>query len=295
MGPDLPGSTQSLGELEQERITGIVAGAIISATVGVEPFEIVVDPTWYDPALGGINGVGDYSQTAGGYAVDDWYGNGIACPPEFPFGTVIQFFNHNWTCIDRGGSIVMRGDVARVDVLHRTGVQRELQNALVFLPGVEVTPIVFNPPTLSLPNQPNFICPILSCESILQTVHDDHYGIDLATPSFSSVHSPAPGIVEFAGQDRGCGGSIVIDHGNGWTTRMCHLISVDVATGMQVVAGQAIGATGASGLSDGEHLHIEVVYDGLPRIFTRLIASVPAVRLRPVRFMSLHIIACIND
>ena len=309
--PDLPGSAQSLSESEQERITESVEDAIAEAIarqqagLDVAPIPITVNPTTYWPPYGGINCNGDCEHvgpTYLGMLAKDWEYDGAACDTGIPRYSVIRFQPRYYnapidlTCIDGGNpdniKITDEG-VVRLDWMTDVPIWRADYPATLYLPGMEIPPIelpvhptVEIPPSelpapspLSLPHQPNFICPILSCDSVIQTVHDDHYGIDLATPTFSSAHAPAPGIVEFAGLDKGCGGSIVIDHGDGWTTRMCHLISVDVATGMHVVAGQALGTVGASGLSNGQHLHIEAVYDGLPRIFTRLIASVPAVAL----------------
>lgn len=57
-----------------------------------------------------------------------------------------------------------------------------------------------------------------------------------------------------------CGNGVRIDHGGGWTTQYCHLRkgSLIVRRGDQVVAGQALGAIGMSGLSEYAHVHLTV-------------------------------------
>ena len=51
---------------------------------------------------------------------------------------------------------------------------------------------------------------------------------------------------------------VIIHHGNGLHSRYCHLSAAKVNLGDYVTKEQAIGAVGASGWSDDEHLNIEV-------------------------------------
>lgn len=61
-----------------------------------------------------------------------------------------------------------------------------------------------------------------------------------------------------------CGNYVVIDHGQGWTTRMCHLRqhSIQVAPGQAVRRGQVLGYVGSSGKTDGPYLHFQLRYNG---------------------------------
>ncbi|MEN0042040.1 MAG: M23 family metallopeptidase, partial [Pseudomonadota bacterium] len=59
---------------------------------------------------------------------------------------------------------------------------------------------------------------------------------------------------------RECGNGLVIDHGNAWTTQMCHLAkgSVTVKKGDRVTRGQVVGRMGLSGMTEFPHIHVTV-------------------------------------
>ncbi|MDG2523217.1 M23 family metallopeptidase [Caulobacter segnis] len=82
-----------------------------------------------------------------------------------------------------------------------------------------------------------------------------HYGADLAAPTGTPVHAPAPGLVSFA--ETGLhfeGGLILIDHGQGVVSAYLHLSRADVRAGEHVRPGQVIGAVGQEGRATGPHL-----------------------------------------
>jgi murein DD-endopeptidase MepM/ murein hydrolase activator NlpD len=89
-----------------------------------------------------------------------------------------------------------------------------------------------------------------------------HHGIDVAAPTGTPVNSMANGKVVFAGKRGGYGNMIIVDHGNGVTTRYAHLNSINVQPGQQVNAGQPMGGVGSTGNSTGPHLHFEVRENG---------------------------------
>jgi murein DD-endopeptidase MepM/ murein hydrolase activator NlpD len=91
-----------------------------------------------------------------------------------------------------------------------------------------------------------------------------HRGVDLRAAYGSQVTSVAPGRVVWAGDQKGYGTTVVVEHGDGWCTRYAHLSTLAVKAGDVVSAGQEIGRAGSSGRSTGPHLHFEVTLRGEP-------------------------------
>lgn len=63
---------------------------------------------------------------------------------------------------------------------------------------------------------------------------------------------------------RECGNGVVLDHGGGWETQVCHMRkgSVRVKVGQAVKRGDQIGEVGYSGLADFAHVHLSVRHSG---------------------------------
>lgn len=91
--------------------------------------------------------------------------------------------------------------------------------------------------------------------SLWSTVHT---GLDFAAPYGSRVGSVANGVVTEVGYDGSYGNKIVVTHEDGTEVWYCHLSSMSVSVGEEVVGGEAIGAVGSTGNSTGSHLHLEV-------------------------------------
>jgi murein DD-endopeptidase MepM/ murein hydrolase activator NlpD len=91
-----------------------------------------------------------------------------------------------------------------------------------------------------------------------------HPGIDIADPFGTDIVATGDGLVIEAKPDAGYGRSILIDHGDGITTRYAHLSRIFVVVGEQVKQGEIIGAIGTSGRSTGPHLHYEVRIHSAP-------------------------------
>jgi murein DD-endopeptidase MepM/ murein hydrolase activator NlpD len=92
-----------------------------------------------------------------------------------------------------------------------------------------------------------------------------HLGVDLAAPTGTPVVAASDGVVDFAGWRGGYGKTIIIDHGERYSTLYGHLHSYQVKAGEQVKRGQVIGQVGSTGLSTGPHLHYEIRVDGIHR------------------------------
>jgi murein DD-endopeptidase MepM/ murein hydrolase activator NlpD len=85
-----------------------------------------------------------------------------------------------------------------------------------------------------------------------------HPGQDLTAPPGTPVVAPADGTVVEAGWKNGYGQTVVIDHGNGLTTRYGHLSKIEVAVGQELKRGEELGQVGSTGRSTGPHLHYEI-------------------------------------
>jgi murein DD-endopeptidase MepM/ murein hydrolase activator NlpD len=90
-----------------------------------------------------------------------------------------------------------------------------------------------------------------------------HLGYDLASVKQSPVPAGNAGTVVFAGPLTIYGTTVVVDHGLGLQTLYAHLSSMAVKEGDEVKKGQELGRTGATGLAVGDHLHYEVLINGV--------------------------------
>ena len=93
-----------------------------------------------------------------------------------------------------------------------------------------------------------------------------HNGIDIAAEAGSPVCAAADGEVYTVYEDETMGMTVVLRHGEGYTTRYASLAEdVPVKPGDIVTAGQTIGAVGNTALMEsaiGNHLHFSVTCDG---------------------------------
>jgi murein DD-endopeptidase MepM/ murein hydrolase activator NlpD len=90
-----------------------------------------------------------------------------------------------------------------------------------------------------------------------------HFGYDLASTRQSPVPASNKGVVVFAEPLTIYGNTVVIDHGLGLQTLYAHLSSTTVKVGDAVEKGQEIARTGSTGLAIGDHLHYEVLVNGI--------------------------------
>ena len=91
-----------------------------------------------------------------------------------------------------------------------------------------------------------------------------HEGIDVVAPTGTPIVAPATGTVVFAGNDKGFGLAVEIEHGNGIRTRFAHCSRIAVRAGQRVTRGQLIAAVGMTGLATAPHLHYEIHVNGKP-------------------------------
>jgi len=85
-----------------------------------------------------------------------------------------------------------------------------------------------------------------------------HLGLDISALFNAQVHAPADGMVIYAERKAAYGNLLIIDHGNGVTTRYGHLSRSLVKVGHKVKRGDVVALVGMTGRTTAPHLHYEV-------------------------------------
>ncbi len=117
--------------------------------------------------------------------------------------------------------------------------------------------------------------PVAGGGRLVQCYSGWHNGIDIAAEQGTDIVAAAPGVVTFSGcQSGGCpplgslyGGwglawSVIVDHGNGFSTIYAHLTTLNVSSGQTVSTGQSVGKVGATGTAYGLHVHFMLIRGG---------------------------------
>jgi len=89
-----------------------------------------------------------------------------------------------------------------------------------------------------------------------------HHGVDIAAPAGTDIHPVRPGKVVFSGEQPGYGNVVIIDHGDGFSSKYAHNKENTVAVGDSVDRGSIIARVGSTGRATGPHVHFEVQYKG---------------------------------
>ena len=97
---------------------------------------------------------------------------------------------------------------------------------------------------------------------ILDTVRA-HRGVDYAAPAGTAVWAASDGTVTYAGNNGGFGRFVRLRHPNGALTEYAHMSSVLVNVGDRVRQKDVIGRVGMTGLATGNHLHYQLMQDGV--------------------------------
>jgi murein DD-endopeptidase MepM/ murein hydrolase activator NlpD len=95
------------------------------------------------------------------------------------------------------------------------------------------------------------------------TFGEYHRGIDYPAPPGTLVQAPAAGTVVFAGALTLLGNALVLDHGQGVMSLLCHLGRVEVRDGDRIEARAALATSGASGIAASPHVHWGVYIHGV--------------------------------
>ncbi len=89
-----------------------------------------------------------------------------------------------------------------------------------------------------------------------------HTGVDLKATLNTDIVAAESGTVIYAGWRGGYGKTVIVDHGNGYSTLYAHNNEIKCSVGQQVSRGQVIAGAGTTGYSTGVHSHFEVRING---------------------------------
>ena len=92
-----------------------------------------------------------------------------------------------------------------------------------------------------------------------------HEGMDICNSKWTPIYATADGMVATSQLNGNFGNVVVLDHGNGYTTKYGHLTQIMVQKGQLVKRYGLIGYMGDTGRTTGTHLHYEVHRDGSPQ------------------------------
>ena len=89
-----------------------------------------------------------------------------------------------------------------------------------------------------------------------------HRGVDIAMPEGTPIYATHNGTVTTTTYNSSYGNYVVLTDEEGTVTKYAHMKEVFVSEGMEIITGTQIGIVGSTGVSTGNHLHLELLVDG---------------------------------
>lgn len=91
-----------------------------------------------------------------------------------------------------------------------------------------------------------------------------HPGLDLTNPAGTPIYPITSGkVIVAAYLSNGYGKHVIIDHGDGMIAVYAHMYRIDVAQSQTVTKETGLGTVGATGWATGNHLHLEILQNGI--------------------------------
>lgn len=104
----------------------------------------------------------------------------------------------------------------------------------------------------------------LATFGLSQQFSGGHQGLDMTNPAGTPIYPIAPGrVITSNSLFNGYGKHVIIDHGDGMTSIYAHMSRIEVQTGQVVGKMTELGTVGATGWATGNHLHFEILQDGI--------------------------------
>ena len=113
-----------------------------------------------------------------------------------------------------------------------------------------------------VPGHANISSPFGPRRNPITRRNENHSGIDINAPTGTRINASADGVVRHSGWHGGYGLTIILDHGNGYSTLYAHNSRNLVSVGQSVTQGQHIANMGSTGQSTGPHVHFEIRRNG---------------------------------
>ncbi len=89
-----------------------------------------------------------------------------------------------------------------------------------------------------------------------------HTGLDVAAPGGTPIQAVKGGVVTISERGSSYGNYVVLNHGDGTSSLYAHMSSRGVKVGQVVSQGAVVGYVGSTGVSTGNHLHLEIRVNG---------------------------------
>jgi len=97
-----------------------------------------------------------------------------------------------------------------------------------------------------------------------------HLGLDIGANNGEIIHAILPGTVVKTEKSNSYGNYVKLDHGNNIESIYAHCEEILVSEGDVISRGQGVASVGRSGRATGNHLHLEILVNGIkqnPEIF----------------------------